>query len=258
MEGKIEELFSFECDGIIWETALDLTTGRLLLQTRNEEEHETTFSVVDLHTDQWIVRNKQFEENWWIGISAMSSCRALLHIYEDDQNPELKSLLLWDIDQDKVLITYENATLVKVMQGGFQIRKEDGLHTMDWEGQAMEDLPEIKLTEQHNTSVHHPFEYQSGDSDFDTVKSFITQAVNVMPEAGAEYLETDEHLFISYYINEMKMLANYLLISDLNGKVLFNKKINASAKGMGRDTFFIFERKLVFISNNNTLSVYAI
>lgn len=258
MEGKIEELFSFECDGIIWETALDQTAGRLLLQTRNEEKHETTFSAVDLRSGHWVIRNKHFEESWWIGISAMSSCRALLHIYEDDQNPELKSLLLWDIDHDQVLITYENATLGKALKGGFQIRKEDGLHTMDWEGQAVEDLPEIKLSEQHNTSVHHPFQYQSGDSDFDTVKSFIAQTVNVVPEAGAEYLETDEYVFISYYINELKMLANYLLISDLNGKVLFNKKINTSAKGMGHDTFFIFERKLVFISNNNTLCVYAI
>ncbi len=258
MQGKIEELFSFECEAIIWETALDPTTGRLLLQTRNEEKHETAFSLVDLHTGQWILRDKQFEESWWIGISAIKSNRALLHIYQDDQNPELKSLILWDLEHDHVLTTYENTTLISVLEGGFQVRREDGLHTMDWEGLAIKDLPETNPALADNTSVYHPFQYQSGVDDFDTISSFIVQGMNVTPEAGAEYLETDEYIFISYYINEQKMLANYLLISDLVGEILFNKKINASAKGMGRDTFFIFERKLVFISNNNSLSVYAI
>jgi hypothetical protein len=256
--GKIEELFSFDFEDLIWETSLDKDTGLLLIQTRSEEKHETQFSVVNLSTGDWMIRNRRFDESWWIGISTLVGERALLHVYDDDQNPEQKSLLLWDIKRDEILAFYHNASLSKRLLGGFLMSQEEVQYEVDWEGKTTSRLPEIKSHHQDNTMLHYPFQYHPEEEEFDTIKTFITQNINVSPEAGVEYMETDHNVIISYYIREDKMLSNFLLIIDLDGRILLNQKINTSASGIGRDTFFIFERKLVFITNNSSLYVYAI
>lgn len=258
MAGKIEELFSFGFNDLIWETSLDKSTGNMLIQNRSEEKHETRFSVVNLHIGEWIVRDRIFSDPWWVGISAIMGQRVLLHIYDDDQNPEIKSLILWDIEKDQVLMTFKNSSLTQLLKNGFMIRQDQGYAAMDWDGQILADKSEMDPVLEDTTNLHYPFQYQPGENDYEMIKSFIQQEINVSPELGIEYLESEDYVFVSYYIKEEKAMANYLLVSDLNGTTHLNKKINTGSTGIGRDTFFIFERNLVFISNSNCLFVYAI
>lgn len=258
MAGKIEELFSFSVEGVIWDTCLDIHSRQLLVQYRDVSAHETMFSLVDLSNGEALIHARRFNEPWWIGISAMVGDRAVLHIYEDDQRPERKSLWLWNTRTDRIILELEDSTLVSSSPAGFTIRQGDVLDHLDWDGKKIQSLPPTKTVDADTTKCHYPFQYQSEEAELDTIRTFIAQAVNVSIVADVEYLEYEGLVFISYYIEEAKMLDNYLLISDLDGTIHMNKKINANATGTGRDTFFIFEHKLIFISNRNRLYVYGL
>lgn len=257
MARKIGSLFSVSCDGTIWQTALSESTGLILLQVRNEELHQTTFTVVNLISGESLIKERRFEESWWLGITAFVDNYAVLHVYEDEQNPQHKSLFVWDIESDQVVAEFKNTTLIESNERGMLIRNEESQKAFDWAGNTIQNW-ETEEGSGDTNKVHYPFHFQEEDEDFATIKSFIEQAVNVSPTSGADYLEYHDLVLLSYNIKEEQGLANYLLVSNTDGEVIFHQKINTSTSGTGRDTFFIFEQKLVYIKDYNTISVYEL
>jgi len=255
---KIESLFSVNCKAPVWESALSESKGLLLLQTRDEAPHVSSFTVVDLSTGKLLIRDKVFEEPWWIGISVFFNYHALLHIYDDEQNPEKKSLMVWDTQSDSLVSTFKDSSLIKSTQNGFAVRRQDEFSAYDWQCHPIDNLNDGDSNYQHTSKAIYPFHYQKDDKDFPTIRRFVEEVLNVTPEGGADYLEYQELVLISYHIRESQELTNYLLVSDQSGEVIFHQKINTTSQGLGRDTFFIFEQKLIFITDYKNLAVYEI
>jgi len=65
-------------------------------------------------------------------------------------------------------------------------------------------------------------------------------------------------MILSYYFHKNKTLGNVLLVANSEGEVLCTINLGENLKGIGKDTFFVLENKLVFISNKNTLNIYEV
>ena len=70
-------------------------------------------------------------------------------------------------------------------------------------------------------------------------------------------MEYEDVIIISLYIQQPE-LTNYLLILSNEGELLMKEKLDEHLKGIGLDTFFIFEGCVLFAKNKRELFSYKI
>jgi hypothetical protein len=75
---------------------------------------------------------------------------------------------------------------------------------------------------------------------------------------GCEYLDESGLIFISYYMEEDKALANYLLVVDTEGALLLHEKLDDQLSHIGLGTFMLVRDQLIFIKQKRELLSYAI
>jgi len=121
------------------------------------------------------------------------------------------------------------------------------------------ELPDVDfdLADSQNFPVIRPFQYEEGTAHFDTVKDFLNTRLEILPVATIEYLEFEELIIMSVFINEQG-LANYLYGLNAGGEVLITEKLGENLKGVALDTFFVFSGHLIFVKNKNELTSYKI
>ncbi len=78
----------------------------------------------------------------------------------------------------------------------------------------------------------------------------------IIPRRQIEYLKTDQNILISYYEKDETGLANSLAILDQDGQLLECILLEDRLTGIGKDTFFVFRNKAIFVSQKNTLNIY--
>ena len=57
---------------------------------------------------------------------------------------------------------------------------------------------------------------------------------------------------------EKEALNNSLIVLDPHGQTIESIKLGKNLKGIGKDTFFAIENRLIFISHKNTLNIYEV
>ena len=108
-----------------------------------------------------------------------------------------------------------------------------------------------------NFKLFHPFQYLEGTGNFETVRSFLTSKMGILPVMGAEYLEYESLIFISCYLQE-DGLANYLIVVTEEGREVLRQKLEDHLKGIGLDTFFILSGCLFFVKSKRELVSYKL
>ncbi len=195
---------------------------------------QSYFSVLDLTQYQFIWHNVSWEDSWWVGLAAANEDVVILHKYTNHQNPEQKEY--WAVD----IATH---TLVEKAETLAGLAKAENL--------AYPDLSK-------NKAGTLPFFYQETHAYFATVKRFVENYTNVTPVKGCEYVEHPRAIAISYYINDRKALANYLLVLDRNGQEVLHERIDEQRPEVGLGTFFIIRNQLIFTKQKSQLLCYAL
>ena len=235
-------------------------TTLLILETRNDARHETTFSALDFETNRFLWKEILFEETWWIGVTAATPEVLLLHLYQDTENPDKKGLIAWHIRDQKKLWQLDGFFLSFVMGD-----KVYGQFAEEGRGMVLIDAVSGKILENNVTEINplenilalKPFLYVENSNYFDTVKSFLMQKLNVTAVAGIEYLEYASLVFISYHVHR-EGLMNFLLVVTAEGDVVLHEKLGEHLKGLGLETFFILSGCLFFVRNKGELVSYRI
>ena len=235
-------------------------TSLLILEVRDENKREARFSALDFSQHKFIWKDKIFDEPWWIGLSGATSNVLLLHVFESMDNPDQKSLMAWHIHDQKVLWKLDHFSFDHLegdlLYGTF-MEGEDGIRAIEiLSGKIVENVrPSSNFTE--NIMLQKPFQYVDGNVHFETVKSFLTSRLNVLPVMGVEYLEFKHLIFISYQLQQ-ENLANYLVVFSEAGDLVHQEKLGDRLKGLGLDTFFILSGFLFFVRNKSELISYRI
>jgi hypothetical protein len=235
----------------------------LAIEVRDENRREARFSVMDFKKNQFISREKIFEEAWWIGLTAATSEILLLHVYLNPDNPDEKALIAFDFHNDTVLWRADHFSF-----GGIEASRVWGTFTAKEPSHAValdirnghpldEKMIPAPGSFPENIMLRKPFQYIDGNVHFETVKSFLTSRLNVLPVGGVEYLEHEHLIFVSYQVMR-ESLANFLVAFSEQGELLFHEKLGDHLKGLGLDTFFILSGFLFFVRNKSELISYRI
>jgi hypothetical protein len=260
LASRLDFNFSRNFPGTVWNSLSVPDTDLLVIEVRNEDQREASFSVLNVKENRFEWEHKVFEETWWIGLTAASPDVLLLHLYQSMDNPDKKGLLAWHIHDQKLLWRLDDFTFNYLddsyLYGSFT---KDGsvIQAIDlYTGEIKENVRPTSVLKE-NILLQMPFQYVDGNVHFETVKSFLTSRLGVLPIMGVEYLEYAHLIFISYHVFE-ESLANYLVVFTDEGELVIQEKLDDQIKGLGLDTFFIGSGSLFFVRNKSELISYRI
>lgn len=212
--------FSILLPAPVWNLLPHAQKPLIVIEQRDEEHRLVAFSGFNFGHQKFLWRDVVLPEKWWINLVAVEHDYAVLKVFESMENPDKTSLHFLSLEDGKIL-------------------KEQPV-----------------AASAHTNKAVHPFQYLQGEPDFETVKKFIQTKRKAMPRLGAEYLEWEGFIFISYYVGDA--LTNYLAIFDEVGDCVYEEKIGTNLKGIGVNTFFIASGYLFFVKNKIELVTFRI
>jgi hypothetical protein len=90
------------------------------------------------------------------------------------------------------------------------------------------------------------------------VQTFLQAHFNLKAVVALEYLEEYALIFISCYEQSDLGLTNEFLVLSADGELLLREKLGEQLKGIGQDTFFIYDGSVIFVKNRGELFSYKI
>lgn len=231
MQGKLVLNFSKTFEGKVWNVTEMAQKGLLILEIRDESKREASFSAFQFKKRSFLWENLMVEEPWWVSVAGSSGSELIFQVYDDMQNPEHKTFLALNSETKEVVWKKKEVSFEKL---------------------------EIESDAGKISRASHPFQYLEGNAYFETIKKFLQKTCGKTIVMGAEYLEADGIVCISYYVMEPSGLANYLLVVSENGDVLLKEELGRHLKGLGVETFFILQGYLFFVRNKREFISYQI
>ncbi|WPP48504.1 DUF4905 domain-containing protein [Catalinimonas niigatensis] len=251
----------------IWNLLTDHDAHYLYIELRDEEAHQVSFAAYRISEKKMTWQGLSFEENWWIGMCAADQDVLVLHTFEDTDNPEKKSYFAIHADTCQIIWESETLQVLDIKNGyiyGYERQQDETVYKC----QAVKDYSEKWLSKEdalaelqnisiENKYIHQPFHYTEDEAYFETVRKFVLEYLNQRPIKGCEYLAHQQLIFVSYYIEEDKALANYLLVIDQEGTLQLHEKLDDQLSQIGWGTFMIVRDQLMFIKRKRELVSYA-
>ena len=241
----------------------------LILEIRENDNHQVSFTALDLKSGNVLWDGLEFDENWWVGMTTIVQGVLLLHIYVDNSDPEPKGLIAFDIRQKKVCWTHNDFTYLNVQDNkvlGFKIIDQDKqyqtIDLMDGERYDVEEAQFFqsnlspKKDDESKLETQYPLHYKEGTSYFETCKSYLYNRLHLQAVKAIEYLEVNNRIIISYYTGDDNTLVNYLLVMDSEGEILYNEIIQGNINAVGLETFFIVKNQVIFVKEKNEIFSY--
>ena len=257
MTGRPRFNFSHRFTGVVWNTVAMPESSILLLEIRDHQQKSVSFSALHYQENKFLWRDFRLEESWWVNLAAASGDVVLFTIYLETQNPDKKGILAYGLSDQKLRWWNNDFSLTSVERDrvtGFSSRFGAKKIALDLHsGQEVPVTPDASEPGVH--ALIRPVQYAEGTPHYETVKTFLSQKLTLLPVRALEYLEYESLIMISYYISH-EGLANYLLVMDKNGNVLLHEKLGEQLKGIGLDTFFMLSGCLFFVKNSEELVSY--
>ncbi len=255
MPEKLQLIFSHSFSGKIWNLHLDEATKQLALEIRNEELMQVFFQSLNLETQA--LHNPVFlEESWWVSLAHISYPILLFKIYHEEANATLKAIVAFDLNKNAIAWQKQDWPNVEFVQNLIQVTNDRGEKTYF---NILDGLPS-QLNVGHGQIVKNiklPSFYPPENQYYEQLQRFIAQITGVKTNVGLEYLQTDSLVFLSYYTPPPKMV-NKLLVVNQQQEILLHKELGKELKGVGQDTFFIVDNKLIFVEHNRNLFIYQL
>jgi hypothetical protein len=247
--------FSHSFKGKIWSLNTDDQGTFLVIEERDESIMEVAFHILDFKTFA-LRQTITLEEKWWIAIVHVSRECILFKTYSADGNPEVKSIICWNIKNRKEAWINNEFKNIEILNDQILSRDEDELKYYDLETGSVTDVRSKELNIFEN-KITKPIYYPISNEYFSLISRFLTEVLNETIVVGAEYLEGNGFITISYYTKESK-LANKLLVVDMNKEILLHKTLGKEISGIGQDTFFIQDNNLIFTVEKTEFFIYQL
>lgn len=259
MNRSLQFNFSHLFDGVIWNMLSLPEQPVLILELRDAAKKETRFSALNFQRNEFLWKDLLLEEPWWINLSAVSNGVLLYTVYLETTNPDKKAVMAYNVQQHELLWWNNDFSLIAVEADrviGFSLKLSRQV-VLNLQTGAEEPKNTSESTSKPLYDLVRPTRYTDDLPHFETVKTFLSQRLNLLPVVSLEYAEFDSLIFISYNVMETA-LVNYLLVLTATGSILLHEKLDEPQKGIGLDTFFILKGSLFFVKNRRELVSYSI
>lgn len=222
MAETIKLIFSHSFEEKVWKVLTDEVDNYMLFELRSE--HSLDISVYSLNLNNYAVSRLPIAElDWWTSLAVVSNGIVYFKQFESEGNPILKKMIAWDLQRNEKIETSV--------------------------------LPQVN--HENNNSPHVSF-YPKSNEHFKTLKNFIEKLIGKSSVDWAiEYLEFNNYVIVSYYIQEETM-ANYLLVVDQDMGIVIHENLATELKGIGQQTFIVTDNKLIFVSNKKEVFIYQL
>jgi len=228
MGGKPQLNFSQHFDHNIWKIHAFAETPYLILEIRDQEKLQVSFTVVDLFNNQLVAEGITLDESWWVSVAHAIENQVIFYTFDADENPKPKSFFLMKVGNPHEIVEQKEFDLPKF----------------------------INQSTTQNIDIQIPFHYSEGTEYFQTVAEFIDEHFLLEIKRGVDYFEKGDRIFISYFVNQENTMANFLLVIDKDKQVLLNEKLGEYNQGFADNTFFIIDNKLIFVKGVFDFFIY--
>jgi hypothetical protein len=249
--------FSHTFNGKVWTIKTDEEGTLLVIEIRNEELMHASFQLFDFKTST-LSAEIVLEEPWLVSLFYVSQSYLIFQTFESDANPEVKSYIGWSVKENKEIWRNDKWKNISIINHQLHLRNDTkdeiiAFNPADGEQIEINEVIKSKL----DLSLHTPLFYSQQNEYFPIISRYVEQTRSESISAGAEYLEYRDLILISYYTGQQKM-ANNLLIVNGNKEILLNECLGTDLKGIGQDTFFIQNNKLIFVKNKTEFFIFQL
>lgn len=256
---SLQKVFSHQFNAPVWNMVA--TEETLIIETRSSTQQRVAFSALNFRQNQFLWRDKELEEHWWVSLTAAVDAIVLFTIYLDQTNPDRKGTLAYGLDELNLIWWNNDFSVSEVYSQA--VKGQSGRYGLVHKILDIKTGVELRSTDASlalRSFIKRPVQYAADTVHFGTVKTFLSEKLNLQPVSALEYLETDRNVIISCYIQiaNGNQLANFLLVVSRAGEVLLQMILDRSVTGIGLDTFFIIDDLIFFIKNKTELVSYKL
>jgi len=229
----------------------------LLIETADTVYKAQTFLLLSFEPLE-IIQAMSFADDYAGLVAKSFDSNQLLFIqYSDQNNPDLTNIYTFKWDGGEPNFCLQNT---RIIQSGLDWIKVPHPHFANKEIyinlESGAELKTIPLSHPASSyKVSYATAYQEDSEYFQWFVQYFEKH-NIIPCRQIEYLKSGEKLLISYYEKNENELRNSLAILDNDGKILDSILLGEHLKGIGKDTFFVYRNKVIFVTQKSTLNIY--
>lgn len=235
----------------IWRLQVNEEASYMVLEVRNEEYREATFTAIDWHAGEVLWEDGELEEPWWLSLAAVINDKLLVHLLKDTQEPSPKGLICLDILQGEGLWELE----------GYVLEQSHANHLVcTFKGEAVninlqtgERVKEMQESAPIYPAHILPSRYLPEEAYFNTVASFLKKKFEEEAVGAIDYWEGNSWIVISYYTINDIYYDNHLVLLNSTGECLHRIVLNKGAKGIGTESFGLLGAWLFYIEEKQSL-----
>ena len=242
----------YQTEGKVWKLIIDESHDLLLIEARDEEEREVTFSAIDLHQQKELWLDYLLEEPWWLTMQYAQNGILLITEFEDDQNPISKYIIAIDAAKGEGLWQMEGLfesankefALIKTNDSQLlQVGLRNGLAT------PLDTTGEASFSRDLATSLIFPQHYPQNSEYFNTVAAFLSDRLQTTPTLAIDYIEVNGLIIIAYYeLNDIHY-HHQLVIFSQEGKLIHLLALGQGLTGVGNEPFLLYKDLLLFVKD---------
>lgn len=238
--------------GVIWKMVYDPYYSRIALEIRSEASLEWFYHIIHLNdlTDQQVFPQKELE--WWSQLSGIYSHNLILMNYENQNNPGPGTLIFYDFEKKQVVKREDNLLIKSIEANKIVTEKVSG----ESEKEEFEIYLKDKVPDPQE--IGFPALYKTGTEDHEVVSTFVQKSFGTSLVADVEYYQNNSgQIFFSYYKENNSKMDRFMVVVN-HGVVSLNEKIDEKMDGIATESFFLFGKFLIFVSNRNTVNIYEV
>lgn len=234
--------------------------GIIIGEDRNTETKTVTFFSLDASNGKPLWKDKTFNEQWWIGLDAVTDNRLFLHGFKKPDMPEHKNIIAVDLKSGEILWKNNECTFLAI-RSPFVIGYKDLFERRVYyrieenSGTTIEELQSLPDGVDANT------QYEKTDFTFPTQLSESEESLWKSAQAiesfqSAEFIATEKHAMFNLYTKHADVslgLKNTLYVIDTSTKKkVYSDILNGSTLYPVPDSFFLDGKTIYYIKERKT------
>lgn len=252
-------VFQHTFENLIWKLIADKTNSFLAIELRDIENRKVTFDVLNIDNQQFINNNIDIQENWWVGMEALTNQFLILHFYDQQLYAHRKGIycinlisksLQWKLPRHTFVKNIDNIVYAELNEKDFQFDLLSGNEIIESNKiESNEQYTSLELLKIFDDDVY-----------FVKIKQFVFQILKIEIHQLVEYLEYKNYILISFYTREVsgKLKNDFIIFDQENKKVIIHENLGIELSGVGTNTFCVLKNKLVLCKNKKDILIYEI
>ena len=247
----LQPFISQSLNGTIWRLEIDELTDTMVVEVRNEQDKQTTFTSISLQTGNVNFTDYKTPERWLTGIEAIYNNVILLHHYKHESGPEHKAVIA--IDATTAADIWSNYSIA------FDHLSINGPTVYNTSIQTKKLL----LADIHTGEIKRPY---NADLDKPLVNSIVIPDITTADQMIPGILPAEAYGNIVHYLNHNKYrivslhtlkngaLQQHLFIMD-GFDMVYQDLLNTDIQKLQPEAFVLHKNALVYIKNKTEIKV---